>query len=272
MRTTRFSILCSLTFLDCVRVSSRNTLTHKKEDVMRNRFTSMLMAAVVAVLMAAPVMANEKYEKEDKAKRVELVSDAEQVLRDSVSAPDKRIPQELLEKAECIGVFPKVAKGAFVVGGEYGKGVFTCRQPDGTMSAPAFFSIGGPSVGFQVGGSSTDLVLLIMNEKGVDHLLKDKFTMGGEAAAVAGPVGRNAQAMTDAMMHAQILSWSRSRGAFLGASLEGMIVNSKEDANHEFYGKPLTARQILVDHSVEVPAAAKSFVKTASSYTVRSSS
>jgi lipid-binding SYLF domain-containing protein len=238
---------------------------------MRNRFTSMLMAAVAAVLIAAPVMANDDH-KDDKAKRVELVSEAEQVLRDSVSAPDKRIPQELLEKAECIGVFPKVAKGAFVVGGEYGKGVFTCRQPDGTMSAPAFFSIGGPSVGFQVGGSSTDLVLLIMNEKGVDYLLKDKFTLGGEAAAVAGPVGRNAQAMTDAMMHAQILSWSRSRGAFLGASLEGMIVNSKEDANQEFYGKPLNARQILVDHSVEVPAAAKSFVKTASSYTVRTSS
>ena len=237
---------------------------------MCRRFTSMLMVAAAALMIAVPAIADD--DKSDKAKRVDLVQDAEQVLRDSVTAPDKRIPKELLEKAECIGVFPKVKKGAFVVGGEYGKGVFTCRKPDGTMSAPAFFSIGGPSVGFQAGGSSTDLVLLIMNEKGVDYLLKDKFTLGGEAAAAAGPVGRNAQAMTDAMMHAQILSWSRSRGAFLGASLEGMVVNSKEDANLEFYGKPLKARQILVDHQVDTPSAAKSFVKTASSYSGRSSS
>jgi lipid-binding SYLF domain-containing protein len=240
---------------------------------MRIRFATLLMAAVAAVVLAVPaVTADDDYDAKDKPKRVELVQDAEQVLRDAVSAPDKRIPQDLLEKAECIGVFPKVKKGAFVVGGEYGKGVFTCRQPDGTMGTPAFFSIGGPSVGFQAGGSSTDLVLLIMNEKGVNYLLKDKFTLGGEAAAVAGPVGRNAQAMTDVMLHAQILSWSRSRGAFLGASLEGMVVNSKEDANHEFYGKPLTARQILVEHKVEAPAAAKSFVKTASSYSGRTSS
>ena len=237
---------------------------------MRKRLATLLMAAVAAFVMAVPAIANDddKYDKEkDKAKRTELVSDAEQTLREAVTAPDKRIPQELLERAECIGVFPKVKKGAFVVGGEYGKGVFTCKTKDGTMSPPAFYSIGGPSVGFQAGGSSTDLVLLVMNEKGMDYLLKDKFTLGGEAAAVAGPVGRNAQAMTDAMMHAQILSWSRSRGAFIGASLEGMIVKPKDDANEEFYGKPLTARQILVDHAVEVPAGAKSFVKTASSYT-----
>ncbi len=235
---------------------------------MRNRFATLLMAAVAACLMAVPVMANDDdHDKSDKAKRTEIVNDSEQVLRDAVSAPDKRIPQELLEKAECVGVFPKVKKGAFVVGGEYGKGLFTCKLEDGTMSAPAFYSIGGPSVGFQVGGSSTDLVLLIMNKEGMDYLLKDKFTLGAEAAAVAGPVGRNAQAMTDAMLHAQVLSWSRSKGAFLGASLEGMVVNSKEDANQEFYGKPLTGRQILVDHAVEVPAAAKSFVKTASGYT-----
>ncbi len=234
---------------------------------MRKQFATLLMAAVAAFVMAVPAIANDDdHDKGDKTKRTELVNEAEQVLKDAVTAPDKRIPQDLLEKAECVGVFPKVKKGAFVVGGEYGKGVFSCRQSDGTFSAPAFFSIGGPSVGFQVGGSSTDLVLLIMNEKGMDYLLKDKFTLGGEAAAVAGPVGRNAQAMTDAMMHAQILSWSRSRGAFLGASLEGMVVNSKEDANQEFYGQPLTARQILVDHAIQVPAGAKSFVGTANSH------
>ena len=172
---------------------------------------------------------------------------------------------------ECIGVFPGVTKAAFVVGGEFGRGVFTCRQKNGTMGAPAFFTIGGGSFAWQFGGQQADLVLLIMNENGVKHLLQDKFTLGGEASAVAGPVGRTAQASTDAQMHAEILSWSRSRGVFLGASLEGVVIKPNQGATEEFYGKPVTANDILVAQIVPAPDAARSFVKTAIEFSKRSS-
>jgi len=207
------------------------------------------------------------------AERPELqkIRDAEAVLRASVTAPDKGIPRSLLERAECIGVFPGVTKAAFVVGGEFGRGVFTCRQKNGTMGAPAFFTIGGGSFGWQFGGQQADLVLLIMNENGVKHLLQDKFTLGGEASAVAGPVGRTAQASTDAQMHAEILSWSRSRGVFLGASLEGVVIKPNKSATEEFYGKPVTANDILVAQTVPPPDTARSFVKTASEFSKRSS-
>jgi len=231
---------------------------------MRTRIMIPLMAVVVAALAATPAMAHAE-------KQIQQVKAAEEVLRLSVTAPDKRIPQELLERAECIGVFPGVKKGAFVVGGEFGRGVFTCRRKDGTMGAPAFFTMGGPSVGWQFGGQSADLVLLIMNETGVKHLLKDKFTLGGEASAVAGPVGRTAQAATELMLHAEILSWSRSRGVFLGASLEGVVIKSNKDAIAMFYGQPLTAREILVEHRVDAPQAAKAFVKTANECSRRES-
>jgi lipid-binding SYLF domain-containing protein len=174
---------------------------------------------------------------------------------------------DLLAKAECVGVFPGVKKGAFIVGGEFGRGVFTCRQTDGTMGAPAFFTIGGPSLGWQWGGQETDLVLLIMNKDGVNHLLQDKFTIGGEASAAVGPVGRTAQAGTDAQLQAQILSWSRSRGAFVGASLEGIVVKPNVEAIEGFYGKPVSAREILVENAVSVPAAARSYVDKTTEYT-----
>ncbi len=231
---------------------------------MRTRVLMLLMALLVAGLPATPAMAHAE-------KQVKQVKAAEEVLKFSVTAPDKRIPQELLERAECIGVFPGVKKGAFVVGGEFGRGVFTCRQKDGTMGAPAFFTMGGPSLGWQFGGQSADLVLLIMNDTGVRKLLQDKFTLGGEAAAVAGPVGRTAQAATDIQLNAQILSWSRSRGLFLGASLEGVVIKPNKEAIELFYERPLTARDILVEHEVDTPKSAKSFVKTANEYSRRAS-
>lgn len=193
--------------------------------------------------------------------------DAEEVLKNAVSAPDRGVPKELLEHAECVGVFPGLTKGAFVVGGEYGRGVFTCRQADGRMGAPAFFTIGGGSVGWQFGGKEADLVVLVMNPGGVKHLLADRFTLGADAAAVAGPVGRSASAATDAQLHAEMLSWSRSRGAFLGISLDGDVVKPDRAANARFYGKALTAREILVDHRAEVPSPAKPFVALTTSYT-----
>jgi SH3 domain-containing YSC84-like protein 1 len=231
---------------------------------MRNRVLILLASLLLVGFRATPAAAHPEAQ-------IRQVKAAEEVLRLSVTAPDKRIPRELLERAECIGVFPGVKKGAFVVGGEFGRGVFTCRQAGGTMGAPAFFTMGGPSLGWQFGGQSADLVLLIMNETGVRHLIEDKFTLGGEAAAVAGPVGRTAQAATDLQLHAEILSWSRSRGAFLGASLEGVVIKPNNDAIKSFYGQSLSARDILVEHKAEAPLAAKSFVKRANEYSRRAS-
>ncbi len=229
---------------------------------MRIRVSILLILFLVAASTLAPAITNEN-------KQIKKLSAAEEVLRMSATAPDKGIPKELLERAECIGVFPGLKKAAFVVGGEFGRGVFTCRQKDGAMGAPAFFTIGGGSFGWQFGGEEADLVLLIMNENGVKHLLQDKFTLGGEASAAAGPIGRTAEAATDAQMHAEILSWSRSRGVFLGASLEGTVIKPNKKATEEFYGKPVTATDILVAQSVHAPRAAKSFRETATRYSRR---
>src|SRR5947209_11521996 len=162
---------------------------------MRTRVLVLLMSILVAGGSAFSATAGERPE-------IQKIHDAEEVLRLSTTAPDKGIPRRLLERAECIGVFPGLTKGAFVVGAEFGRGVFTCRQKNGTMGAPAFFTIGGGSFGWQFGGEQADLILLIMNEDGVKHLLQDRFTLGGEASAVAGPVGRTAEAATDAQAHA----------------------------------------------------------------------
>src|SRR5713226_4015457 len=220
---------------------------------MLPRVSVLLMSVLVAGPIGSPALA-------DAHPGILRIHQAEAVLKMSATAPDKGIPRGLLQRAECIGVFPGLKKAAFVVGGEFGRGVFTCRQKDGAMGAPAFFTIGGGSFGWQFGGEEADLVLLIMNENGVKHLLQDKFTLGGEASAAAGPVGRTAQAATDAQLHAEILSWSRSRGIFLGASLQGSVIKPDKSATEELYGKPVTASDILVAQSVPAPEAAQSFV------------
>jgi lipid-binding SYLF domain-containing protein len=221
---------------------------------MRIRF----IAAPLALLLALPVLASPGLTKKDKS----TLHDATVVLDTLMNAPDKGIPQEYLAKASCVLIFPAVAKGAFIVGGKAGNGVASCRQPDGRMGSPAFYTVGGASIGFQVGGDSTDIVMLIMNDKGVDYLLEDKFTIGAEATATAGPVGRTAQAATDAQMHAQILSWSRSRGLFLGAAIDGSVVKPDQEANARLYGAKTTGTEILVDSKLTVPASAKAFVSS----------
>ena len=223
------------------------------------------LTILVASLVAIPAMAAPD------SKETARLAAAEQVLTAAVNAPDKGIPKDLLERAECVGVFPELTKGAFIVGGEYGRGVFTCRREDGTMGPPAFFTIGGGSFGWQFGGKEADLVLLVMNQDGVKHLLADRFSIGGEASAAAGPVGRTAEAATDAQLHAQLLSWSRSRGAFVGVSIEGNIVKPDPKTIVSFYGKPLTARDLLVEHKARVPAEAESFVNLTTAYTKRAS-
>jgi len=224
---------------------------------MQTRFISIPLA----LLLALPAVAATKPEpltKKDKS----TLSDSISVLNELASAPDKGIPQELLAKADCILIFPSVDKGAFIVGGKHGNGVASCRQPDGTMGSLAYYTVGGASVGFQIGGQTADLVMLVMNEKGIDHLLADKFTFGGEATATAGPVGRTVTAATDAQMHAQILTWSRSKGLFVGAALDGSVVKPDVDANTRLYGRETTGKSILVDSKLGVPASAQPLVTT----------
>jgi lipid-binding SYLF domain-containing protein len=237
---------------------------------MRTRFLFLFVSILAAGLIAPPVSAAGQ-QKSGEPPQIRKFHESEAVLKASASAPDKGIPRSLLERAECIGVFPGLTKAAFVVGGEFGRGVFTCRQKDGTMGAPALFTIGGGSFGWQFGGEQADLVLLIMNPDGVKHLLQDKFTLGGEAAAVAGPVGRTAEAATDAQMHAEILSWSRSRGIFLGASIGGAVLKPDRSAIEDVYGKSVSASDILVAHSVAAPGSAQAFVRTASELSKRAS-
>src|SRR5262249_23032450 len=156
------------------------------------------------------------------------------VLRELHSAPDKDIPVDLWRKAECVGVIPSVKKAAFIVGGEYGKGLISCRKGE-VWSAPSFLLLGKGSVGFQIGAQSVDLVLLIMNDGGVNRLLEDKVTLGGEVSVAAGPVGRDARAMTDAQLKAEILSYSRTQGLFAGVDLSGGVLKPDTDDNRQVY-------------------------------------
>src|SRR5262245_42763002 len=219
------------------------------------------MRASVPVLLAA-MIAIPAFANDEKDEAREKLQKAEAVLQASLEAPDKGVPKDMLEKAECVGVFPDVTKGAFIVGGTGGKGVFTCRDTSGKMGAPAFYTIGGGSVGWQFGGEQTDLILLVMNKEGMKHLLDDKFTIGAEASATAGPVGRTGKAATDAELHAQILSWSRAQGAFVGAALDGSVVKPDKSRNEDVYGKGKTAKNILLDHSVPPPPEATAFLNT----------
>lgn len=166
--------------------------------------------------------------------------------KEVMGIPDKTIPQDLLNRAECIVIVPDLKKGAFIVGAKYGKGFVSCRKKGGTgWSAPGSVRIEGGSLGFQIGGTETDVFMLIMNEKGVNRLLATKFTLGGDAIAAAGPVGRSAQADTDAALTAEILTWSRARGLFAGISLNGATLREDADWNQDMYGKRVSNKDIL---------------------------
>jgi lipid-binding SYLF domain-containing protein len=171
---------------------------------------------------------------------------AASVFSEIMATPDKGIPQDLLDKAYCIVIVPSLKTGAFIVGGKYGKGFISCRSKSGPgWSAPASVRIEGGSFGFQIGGSMTDLIMLVMSERGADKLLSSKFTLGGEVSVAAGPVGRTAAAQTDAQMHAEILSWSRSQGLFAGVALEGATLREDLDDNAALYGSKLENREIV---------------------------
>jgi SH3 domain-containing YSC84-like protein 1 len=217
---------------------------------------------LVAAVALTPLMAKDN----EAAQRLDA---AATVFSQVMGTPDKGIPQEMLEHAHCIVIVPDLKTGAFIVGGKYGKGVLSCRNKVGPgWSAPGTVRIEGGSFGFQIGASSTDLIMLIMTERGADKLLASKFTLGAEGSVAAGPVGRTATAQTDVQLHADILSWSRSQGLFAGVALEGATLRQDTDHNQAIYGKRLSNRDIVMQKR-RVPAVAAKLVNLLNKYSAR---
>jgi SH3 domain-containing YSC84-like protein 1 len=215
-----------------------------------------LICFIVFVMSGLTAFAANDVREEDRVK------DAGLVLKEILNIPDD-IPQDLLDKAECLVILPSVKKGAFGIGGSYGRGVMICRGGEhykGKWGAPALYALEGVSIGFQLGGQATDFVLLVMNPKGAKSLLTSKVKLGADASAAAGPKGRTAEGATDIVMNAEILSYSRNKGLFAGVSLEGSTLRSDGSANEKLYGKKLTAKEIIRDGRVGIPACAHPLV------------
>lgn len=209
---------------------------------------------LAAVLISVVAQAQEK--EQDRMKH------AGEVLQEILNIPDD-LPKSILDRAECVIVFPSVKKFAIGIGGSYGRGAMTCRGGQnftGAWGPPAMYALEGGNIGLQLGGQATDFVLLVVNAKGVDSLLKSKIKLGGDASAAAGPKGRDAQADTDLLMHSEILSYSRSRGLFAGVSLEGSTLRQDNSANEKIYGRKITAREIVRLHKVGTPAAGQTLI------------
>jgi SH3 domain-containing YSC84-like protein 1 len=220
-----------------------------------------------AILLMAIALANTAgaEDPEDKAER--RLAACHDVLVEVLGMPES-IPRDLLDKAECVIVIPSVKKAALGVGARWGKGAASCRKSEGRSgwSAPLMMSVGGGSVGFQIGGQAADYVLLVMHAKGMESLLKSKFTLGADASVAGGPKGRTAGAATDAWMRAEILTYTRSRGVFAGVSIEGTVVNRDDDANEAVYGEPVSARKVLLEERYAVPAAGRGFIEALNQY------
>jgi lipid-binding SYLF domain-containing protein len=214
-----------------------------------------LIGTVVLALAAGSATAGDLSTKE-----VNRVKEAATVLQEIHAVPDKDVPQELWEKAECVIVVPGLKKAAFVIGGEYGKGLMSCRH-DGDWGAPVFMEVGKGSWGLQIGAQSIDLVLLVMNKSGVEKMLRNKVTLGAEASIAGGPVGRDARAATDAQMKAEILSYSRTQGLFAGVNLSGGVVKPDIDDNTDLYGPNVAARDVVMGTTVKAPAVTAPFMK-----------
>lgn len=220
-----------------------------------------LFLLLLPALVAAPLFAQK-----DADARLQASAD---VMTEMMKASDKGIPQDLLSKAECVVVVPNLKKGGFIVGAKYGKGFFSCRKHSGIgWSAPAGIRIEGGSFGLLIGGAETDVILLVMNRKGADSLLSSKFTLGGDASAAAGPVGRDSSAQTDAMMRAEMLTYSRSRGVFAGISLDGSTLRPDDESNKQLYGREITNKDIVMGN-VTTPAAAHGFIADLNKYSSR---
>jgi lipid-binding SYLF domain-containing protein len=223
------------------------------------RSTSILLTTVLA---CSPLLAAEK------SKTNERLDDAASLFSEVMGTPDKAIPQNLLDKAACIVLVPGLKKGAFIIGGKFGRGFAQCRRSGQGWGPPAAIRIEGGSFGLQIGVSSTDVILLIMNERGMKRLTTSKFTIGGEATAAAGPVGRDATAQTDALLTAEILSWSRSKGLFAGVSLDGATLRNDIDENEAMYGQRWDNKQIL-ESGAKTPAGAAKLMAVLNKYSPR---
>ena len=226
-----------------------------------------LMSMLLAVLPILPSSASAA----DQEKDEDRLRNSGTVLKEILDVPDD-IPQDLLDKADCVVVFPSVLKAAFIVGGSYGRGAMSCRRGEdfkGSWGAPTMMALEGGSFGFQIGGEATDFVLLVMNERGASGILASKVKLGADASVAAGPVGRTASAETDATLRADILSYSRARGAFVGVSLEGSTIRPDNGANKQIYGHEVPARQIVLSGHVAVPLAAQRMIATLDSRTPR---
>jgi len=213
---------------------------------------------VTLLLAAIPALAAQDTD----SKETERLESAGAVLEEILNVPDN-IPQDLLDKAECVVIFPSVIKGAFGIGGSYGRGAMACRSGQsftGPWGAPTMMALEGLSFGFQLGGQATDFVLLIMNPRGAGAILSSKVKLGADMAAAAGPKGRNAQANTDVTLRAEILSYSRSRGLFAGISLEGSTLRPDNNANEKIYGKKVTATQVVRQGAVPVPSSGQKMI------------
>jgi SH3 domain-containing YSC84-like protein 1 len=230
---------------------------------MQRVFGGSVLIAILAVgaTLVPGAVAEDKKDAADEVRRMDA---AATVLNEIMGTPDKGIPQEVLESAKCVAVVPSMLKGGFVVGANYGKGVATCRTATG-WSAPAPFKIAGGSVGFQIGGEAVDLVMLIMNDKGMRNLLNSKFKLGADASVAAGPVGRHAEGDTDWKMRAEVLSYSRARGVFAGVALNGAAITQDDDETRALYGEKVSFEQILTG-SVPPPAGSDKFLATVKKY------
>jgi SH3 domain-containing YSC84-like protein 1 len=226
---------------------------------MRRRVQSLLLSATLMGLWSGSALWAD-----DKTKDDDRLESAGQVLKEIMNIPDD-IPENLLDKAECVIVLPTVLKAAFVVGGSYGRGAMTCRSGgnfEGPWGAPSMIDLEGGSFGLQIGGQATDFVLLVMNEGGANAILSSKVKLGADASAAAGPVGRDAEADTDVTMRAEILTYSRARGLFAGVSLEGSTLRPDNDANERVYGKKISAKDIVLHGAVPIPPAARTLTAT----------
>jgi len=227
----------------------------------KSRLTVLLASALTLVFLSWSSISAAKDKDEKEADRLQ---NAGTVLKEILDVPDD-IPQDLIDKARCVIVFPSVVKAAFIVGGSYGRGVMVCRtgkDMTGPWGAPVMMALEGGSFGLQIGGQATDFVILVMNNRGADSLLHSKVKLGADASIAAGPKGRDAQAATDVTFRAEMLSYSRARGVFAGVSLEGSTLRPDDDANRRLYGRDVTAERIITESKVEAPPAAHDLLAT----------
>ena len=225
---------------------------------MKMKRSMYMMAALCLLLAVGQIALGQESVPEKMKDAADEAAKAAETLGEIMGIPEKAIPKNVLDDAHCVAVFPSTIKGGFIIGAQKGDGVVSCRTPQG-WSAPAYLDMSGGSIGAQIGGQSTDYVLLFMNRDGVDRLLTNKFSLGGEVSVAAGPVGREAGASTDWKLNAQILSYSRSKGLFAGAALKGVSISTDDSDMKDVYGENISVKEVLRDNKVTAPAAVRVF-------------